>query len=125
MSLTAAITCLALNIYHEARSEPLEGQLAVAWVTLNRVEDPQFPDNICDVVYQKHQFSWTDTQARTMHEADAKRQAEIIATLFVTGNIYIDPTNGATYYHADYVSPRWSRKFEHTATIGSHIFYKP
>ena len=61
----AALQCLALNVYWEARSEPMQGQLAVAAVTLNRVNDPRFPDDICDVVRQggevrKHrcQFSW-------------------------------------------------------------------
>ena len=47
-----AIVCLALNIYHEARGEPPEGQLGVGWVVLNRVDDPRFPDSVCGVVLE-------------------------------------------------------------------------
>ena len=51
--------CLAMNIYHEARGERWEGQIAVAHVTMNRVAHDEWPNNVCDVVYQKKQFSWT------------------------------------------------------------------
>jgi spore germination cell wall hydrolase CwlJ-like protein len=47
-----ALRCLALNIYHEARSEPRAGQIAVASVTLNRVKSKRFPGTVCDVVMQ-------------------------------------------------------------------------
>ena len=57
--LSAAVICLALNIYHEARGEPIEGQRAVASVTLNRTLDPRWPSTVCGVVYDPQQFSWT------------------------------------------------------------------
>lgn len=60
--LKTEIGCLAANLYFEARGEPLKGQLAVAKVTLNRVKSKQYPDSICAVVFQKHQFSWTKQQ---------------------------------------------------------------
>ena len=56
------ITCLAENIYFEAGHEPIEGKIAVAHVTFNRVLAGNYADSICDVVYQKTkstcQFSW-------------------------------------------------------------------
>jgi N-acetylmuramoyl-L-alanine amidase len=56
---TAAATCLALNIYWEARNQDYDGQLLVAEVTMNRVYSDKFPNEICDVVYSKKAFSWT------------------------------------------------------------------
>ena len=57
--IAEALLCLTLNVYHEARGEPFLGQVAVAEVTLNRVDDLRWPDTVCEVVYQPYQFSWT------------------------------------------------------------------
>ena len=57
--LTAAVVCLALNIYNEARGEPEEGQLAVAYVTINRAAGKR--TKICDEVFRAKQFSWVGT----------------------------------------------------------------
>ena len=127
----ASVRCLALNIYHEARSEPEKGQQAVAAVTLNRVKSGAFPDSVCKVVKQgsqkrnRCQFSWwCDGKADHPTEQAAWKRAQQLARLTLEGE-QEDPTNGALYYHADYVRPRWSRKFERTARIGSHLFYRP
>ena len=61
------VGCLALNIYHEARDESHDGQVAVAAVTLNRMQSASYPDTICGVVWQPHQFSWTRQQVRHKH----------------------------------------------------------
>ena len=125
------LECLALNIYHEARSEPEEGRLAVAAVTLNRVESKRFPDSVCDVVKQggqrlnRCQFSWwcdgkRDTPTETTAWEDALRVSRMSLLGFAE-----DPTDGALYYHADYVRPRWSKSFQRTAEIGNHLFYRP
>ena len=58
MMLELALMCLSLNIYYEARNQPLRGQMAVAEVVLNRVEDKNFPDTICEVVMEGPTYSW-------------------------------------------------------------------
>lgn len=121
------IDCLAQNIYHEARSETIQGQQAVAFVTLNRTQDGRFPTDVCGVVKQKNrtvcQFSWFCTKVKLDKTSDAYREALQVA-LHVYANYFnlTDITGGALYYHADYVKPRW--KLERTTSIGRHIFYK-
>lgn len=116
----AESTCLANNVYYEARNQPIEGQLAVAKVTLNRAESEIFPDSACAVVNQKHQFSWVNQQDLPPTEGIAWDQAKIIA---LTAYISEDPTKGATHFHASYVKPKWANKLERKTQIGDHIFY--
>ncbi|MEA3274112.1 MAG: cell wall hydrolase [Pseudomonadota bacterium] len=125
------LECLALNIYHEARSEPEKGQLAVAAVTLNRVQSDAFPDSVCRVVKQggqrrnRCQFSWwCDGKKDKPTDTDAWEKALQIGRRTLEGDA-TDPTNGALYYHATYVKPKWSRTFKRTARVGSHLFYRP
>lgn len=126
----AQLRCLALNIYWEARSESIPGQLAVAAVTLNRVQNPRFPSSVCDVVRQggeirRHrcQFSWwCDGKKDEPVNADAWRRATTLARLISAG-VIADPTDGALWYHADYVTPKWAAAKEPVAKIGRHIFY--
>jgi N-acetylmuramoyl-L-alanine amidase len=115
--------CLAMNIYHEARGESAEGQIAVAMVTLNRVAHTNWPDNICDVVYEHKQFSWTWTMVdHTPHEQTAWNIANVIARDVMIGNV-TDVTNGAVFYHASYVNPSWLDYVDLSKVIGSHLFY--
>ena len=115
--------CLAMNIYHEARGEVVEGQIAVAHVTLNRVEHAEWPNNICDVVYQPKQFSWTFMiKDQTPSENKAWSQAKVIARDVMIGNVD-DPTEGATFYHATYVNPSWADQMEVSKIIDKHVFY--
>ncbi|MEX0692878.1 MAG: cell wall hydrolase [Rhodospirillales bacterium] len=124
------LRCLALNIYWEARSESIDGQLAVAAVTLNRVQNPRFPSDVCDVVRQggeirRHrcQFSWwCDGKKDDPLDAESWRRAMTLARLAGAG-VVKDPTNGALWYHADYVNPSWAGQMERVARIGRHIFY--
>jgi N-acetylmuramoyl-L-alanine amidase len=123
--------CLALNIYHEARSESAAGQRAVAAVTLNRVASKSFPSSVCKVVQQggkrrhKCQFSWwCDNKSDKPREPKAWRHALELSRKALSGQIS-DPTMGALYYHANYVKPRWARTFKRTSKIGRHLFYKP
>ncbi len=126
-----ALRCLALNIYWEARSEPLDGQIAVAAVTLNRVRDARFPNEVCDVVYQggetrRHrcQFSWwCDGKKDEPLEAAAWQRANVLARL-AKADVLSDPTDGALWYHADYVDPFWAHSKEKLTKIGRHIFYR-
>lgn len=130
--------CLAKNIYFEARSETIEGQVAVAWVTLNRMESSRFPDTLCGVVYQartdsngnprRHQcqFSWfCDGKSDRI-----RNQREWEDVLLITEVVLLDwarakesPVQNATYYHADYVSPYWADDYVRIAQVDSHIFY--
>jgi len=120
--------CLALNIYFESRGEPTEGQYAVADVTLNRVEDTRFPDTICEVVYQRRQFSWThqirNPRDPRLSEREAWHDAQLYAIEISQWDIMRGITDGATYFHADYVRPSWRRHFEKTGRIGVHLFYR-
>ena len=120
------IDCLAENIYFEAGYESRQGKEAVALVTLNRMQDPRFPKDICGVVKQKTtsvcQFSWF-CKNPSIRNRDVYEDAQNVA-VYVYANYenLKDITQGALYYHADYVNPRW--KLEKTTVIGRHIFYK-
>ena len=122
------IDCLADNIYHEAGYEPDQGKIAVALVTMNRVQDPRYPKDICSVVKQKVkytcQFTWFCQDKYTNRQKTAYEESRDIA-LHVYANYekIKDFTNGALFYHADYVNPHW-RGLERTTVIGRHIFYK-
>jgi N-acetylmuramoyl-L-alanine amidase len=125
--------CLTMNIYHEARGEPLAGQYAVGEVTMNRVFSEDYPDTICEVVHQKHwnpknktwsnAFSWAEYDYSVNLRSKPWKQAYKIAK-----NIYYDSyerqLDGALFYHAKYVKPGWAKRYEKVATIGKHIFYK-
>lgn len=113
--------CLTRIIYHEARGESDEGQMAVAEVVINRAKSGEFPKTICGVVRQGGQFTSTRGAIR---EHAAFQEASEIATLAVegkTGNL----SRGATYFHTPRVKPSWSNRFVRVARIGNHIFYKP
>ena len=116
------LLCLAKNIYYEARGEPLQGKIAVAQVTLNRVTHrTEFQSSICGVVYAKHQFSWTmepyrEPRGEAWHEAQAIAKAVIIGTAYL-------PNFKALYFHNLTVKPQWNRTKELVARIGNHIFY--
>lgn len=130
--LSGQIECLAMNIYHEARGEPLAGQYAVAEVTLNRTRSREFPSSVCKVVYQKHwnprrketvyAFSWTGMSLSTNFNSAAWRQAKEIARTVLTGD-RIPTLQGALFYHSIDVKPGWSHRHKRIAIIGHHIFY--
>jgi N-acetylmuramoyl-L-alanine amidase len=118
--------CLALNIYFEARGESEKGQMAVAQVTLNRVNSRQFPNTICEVVYQPNQFSWVHllSSHKPQNKRAWKRAQAIASTAIKWYEIGEDFTDGALYFHADYVNPYWSEYFDKTVQIGRHVFYR-
>lgn len=122
------LTCLAKNIYFEARSESLRGHIAVGLVTINRVADQRFPDTICDVVWQDKQFSWTHDGLSDQPKQDHSwEQSKNIAQFMLSNGTVdhiVDFTDGATHYHADYVSPYWNKQYLKTATVGAHLFYR-
>lgn len=120
--------CLASAIYHEARGESIAGQQAVAEVVLNRVDDSSFPRTVCGVVKQRVasscQFSFMcDGKSDAPGDSQAYSRAKKIARAMLDG-FPRQLTNGATYFHTRLVAPAWSRRFERTANIGAHLFYK-
>jgi spore germination cell wall hydrolase CwlJ-like protein len=118
-----AHSCLALNVYWEARNQSVAGQLAVAQVTLNRVADPRYADNVCDVVYQHKQFSWYwDGKPDTPKEHRAWETAFLVASAALAGSGHVE-VQGVTHYHAVYSKPFWKDHMVRVATIGDHIFY--
>ena len=136
------LNCLALNMYHEARGEGTAGILAVSYVVLNRVNDSRFPDTICGVVKQGHhiktkegisqpiknkcQFRWycdgKSDQPKNKRVYD--RLVSFSKYILSPDTTQIDITDGALFYHAEYVSPSWSKTKQKTANIGVHIFYR-
>ena len=144
--------CLAENIYHEARNQGTAGWLAVASVTLNRVTDRRFPNTICEVVFQaetteswrtknkdvpdierifypvRHrcQFSWyCDGKPDDINQLGIYMDIMQFSKILLTSRVMMfDITDGATFYHADYVMPSWAKSKIKTIEIGDHIFYR-
>ena len=146
-----SLTCLATNIYWEARNQSFAGQIAVGLVTINRMVDPRFPDTICDVVYEgpikeswktriqpdlpenervyypkrdRCQFSWyCDGKSDTPKDLQTWYKTINIADTLLHFNVE-DFTRGSRFYHADYVVPKWSKNKKVLIRIGKHIFYE-
>ena len=134
------VECLAQNIYFESAHEPTEGQIAVAFVTFNRMKSGYFPNTYCDVVKQKTfnnnytvcQFSWycedkplailKNNGLTTRSSSLYNSIVELSLNFYLNHDKMKDPTKGALFYHADYVSPGWPN-MRRTAYIGRHIFY--
>ncbi|WP_294272464.1 cell wall hydrolase, partial [uncultured Sphingomonas sp.] len=117
-------------IYYEARSEPVDGQRAVAQVVLNRVRDRAFPKSICGVVYQGSgrstgcQFSFTcDGSMLQPRDPAAWARAAAVAQGALAGLVYA-PVGAATFYHANYVLPWWASSLSRIGSVGTHIFYR-
>ena len=124
------IECLALNIYFEARGEPETGQLAVGHVVMNRVASARFPSTVCDVIQQggelrryRCQFSWwcDGRSDKPLNKRLWEKSSELALNVYWGRSA--DPTEGALWYHADYVKPYWRKDFERGPKIGRHIFY--
>ena len=117
------VECLARNVYHEARGESLEGQIAVAAVTMNRLRSSKFPNSICKVVHQPYQFSWVhQLKSHLPRDKESYKQAKLVALNVIHG-YYKDPTYGAVYYHKNTIRPYWLKVVKLTTVIGSHKFY--
>jgi len=141
--IEAAVMCLAMNAYWEARNQDVAGMIAVSQVVMNRVESEFYPDDPCSVIHQgpekpswkdpnvyypvrhKCQFSWyCDGKSDEIPEGDEEifEEARMVAVGVYLGKVN-DNTDGSLWYHADYVRPEWSEVKEVRAVIGNHIFY--
>jgi spore germination cell wall hydrolase CwlJ-like protein len=128
---TRQLDCLTRNIYWESASEPFEGKVAVAQVTINRVESGKFASDICGVVYQKNiiaekvvcQFSWMcdgSSKIKPIYPAHWKESEEVAKKVLLEG-FRLPSMKNALYFHADYVKPQWGKP--QVGKFGRHIFY--
>lgn len=124
MISAAAIACLALNIYHEARGEPIEGQFAVAEVVINRSMQTAYQGDICAVVFAPGQFSWTqDDLSDTPTDEISWEESQMVATAALSVPQAVLPGTPATFYHEIGITPSWSNDVFYVETIGRHVFY--
>lgn len=136
--LTTSLVCLALNIYHEAKNQSFLGQVAVAQVVMNRVKDKRYPNTVCEVVKQGQTYKWKPSlpiknrcqfswycDGKSDEPKDSKTWIESIRIADqVLNEIKIDVTDGALWYHADYIYPYWADHLQRVIQIEDHIFYK-
>jgi N-acetylmuramoyl-L-alanine amidase len=135
--LSAAAMCLAMNIYYEARGEVISGKVIVANVTMTRADHQK--NNVCAAVTAPAQFSWTEGNVKVVHRgkrvirtinksmippnSPAWEQSKMVAELALKG-VLPDLSDGATNYHATYVSPKWAGRMEKVGRLGGHVLYK-
>jgi N-acetylmuramoyl-L-alanine amidase len=117
--------CIAVAVYHEARGETLEGQLAVARVIMNRAVSGRYPASWCGVVKQPWQFSFVrNGRMPSVDEGStAWKNALGVTRLAVNNAVQSVPTD-TLWYHANYVAPSWGRRLTRVSQIGAHIFYR-
>ena len=129
---TRELECLTRNIYWEAASEPFEGKVAVAQVTMNRVESGRFAGSVCGVVTQKNvvyekvicQFSWYcegNYKVKPVYKPLWRESEEVAKKVYLEG-FRLPSVKEALYYHATYINPNWKK--QKIAEIGQHVFYK-
>jgi len=127
------LTCLAANVYYEARGERAAGRYAVAEVTMNRVASGRYPQTVCEVVYQKNwdplrgryvsAFSWTEFDSVPPPQDEHWQVAWDAAEAVYYGR-RPPVLKGAVLYHATYIRPSWARGKRPVARIGRHVFYR-
>ena len=140
-----AVTCMAKNIFFEAAVESTAGKLAVAQVTLNRVESKHYPNTVCGVVYEGPHYTASDGQLLPKRDrcqfswycdgrGDEPREGsrmwieaqELAKYILLRQDELPDITDGALHYHANYIdAPRWAKAKRVSTRIDTHIFYRP
>lgn len=119
--------CMAINIYHEARNQSIEGMKAVGFITMNRVNHANYPGSVCEVVYQPYQFSWTLNETHEVNynnpiERKAWERSVNIAKGILDED-YQNHMHGVTHYHSNKVAPAWKAHYKRSHVIGDHVFY--
>ena len=121
--LTPELECLAGAIYFEAKSESLEGQLAVGRVVINRAKSGRFPASYCGVVYQRSQFSFIrGGQMPEINRGSRGWQEAVAVAKIADANAYPSAAEGALFFHATRVSPNW--RLTRVARVDNHVFYR-
>ncbi|WP_083762831.1 cell wall hydrolase [Natranaerobius thermophilus] len=108
---------LAHAVYSEARGEPYKGQVAVAAVIINRVEDSRWPDNVEGVIFEPWAFT-------AVHDGQFWLQPNETAYDAVSDALKgWDPSEGATfYYNPVTATSEWIFTRTPITTIGKHVF---
>ncbi len=123
--LSDEANCIAVAVYHEARGESVEGQLAVAKVIMNRAASGKYPASWCGVVKQPWQFSFVrHGQFPSVDEGSAAWRKAVGITRLAVANAVTSVPRECLWYHANYVAPRWSSNLQRVEQIGAHIFYR-
>lgn len=117
---SAEVSCLAKVIYHEARGGSELQQVTTAFTAINRSKHAKFPDSVCKVIAQPGQFPWYRNQ-NSIREKTAYQNSIKLAERVLSGD-YKDPTNGALFFHAKTINPRWGN-LRKIYSDGLHIFY--
>ncbi|VAW94157.1 hypothetical protein MNBD_GAMMA22-2165 [hydrothermal vent metagenome] len=134
LELDDDVYCHAQNLYFETSGEPYKGKVAVIFVVSNRVKDIRWPNDVCEVIWQKKwknkkrryisQFSWTtDGKSDTPRNLKEWYQCLLIAQAWKNNKLKNNIGN-ATHYHSVTVKPWWRKKYQQVAAIGRHIFYE-
>lgn len=115
--LNEQIQCHTLNIYHEARGEPVDGQRRVFDVVQVRAKKRRVEP--CQAIYEPFQFSLTLKQ---------KQVSDLKSFLAIRSNVekwMKEPLldNKSDHYHADNVSHKWAKNMKFAGKIGTHVFY--
>jgi spore germination cell wall hydrolase CwlJ-like protein len=119
----AELNCLAIGVYYESKGEPLEGQLAVAEVILNRAKSGRFPASVCGVLTQRGQFSFVRGGRLPQPPVSARAWKTALAVAQVARDDAWDSrVSNALFFHARYVSPGWRKA--RVGSVGNHIFYR-
>ena len=122
-SISREMECLAGAIYFEARSETLDGQLAVGRVIVTRAASGRFPNSYCGVVYQPSQFSFVRSNAMpAINRESALWQRAVRIALIAHAGAWRSPVEGAMFFHAAHVSPSWGKI--RMARVDNHVFYR-
>jgi N-acetylmuramoyl-L-alanine amidase len=119
---SSELDCLAKAVYFEAKGEPLNGQLAVAEVIMNRAKSGRFASTLCGVVKQPSQFSFVRGSAFPAVVYPAMWRQAVGVAHVAMNKLWDGPAQGALYFHAKRVSPNWGK--QRVAAIGNHVFYR-
>lgn len=127
------LQCMTQNVYYEAANEPAEGKIAVAQIVMNRMASGAFPNDPCQVIFQRNvfykttvcQFTWycDGSAKRRPIDPDLWQESHEAAKMVLLEGFRLPGLKDALFYHADYVNPRWNKI--KVAKIGRHIFYRP
>lgn len=118
-----ATRCLASAIYFESKGEPVDGQLAVAEVILNRAKSGRFPADVCGVVTQRGQFGFVRGGVIPAVDAGRRDYRTALAVAKVAmADAWHSSAPHALYFHGrrEPIAGRVVR----VASIGNHIFYR-
>lgn len=111
--------CMTCNAFREAGNQSMAGQIEVNRTVLARVNSGSYPNNICAVIYQRAQFSWTASPRTCTTPSAWKRAQDAVRGALKAGS------NGILHFYANYVRPRWARTCRIEKIIGAHIFCNP